>query len=186
MRPIEPFRGFLRRLETLALPYCVTGSIAAGIYGEARLTKDIDFVLLLRLDDIARLRATFPESEFYVPPTETLIVEVLRSHRGQFNLIDHHGIARADVFIAARDPLHKWALENRTREDFDGDLTWVAPPEYVILRKLEAYREGGQEKHPFDIARILESREVDRVFIESHVARLGLGEQWLVCQPPGT
>ncbi len=183
MHPIEPFRNFLRRLEALGLPYCVTGSIAAGIYGEPRLTKDIDFVLLLRRDDIRALRAQFPDDRFYVPPDETLIVEAQRAHRGMFNLIDHHGMARADVFIAARDPLHKWALEHRRREDLDGDPTWLAPPEYVIIRKLEAYREGGQEKHPTDIAHMLETTEVDRAFIESQVSRLGLQKQWLACQP---
>lgn len=186
MRPIDPYRNFLRRLESLGLPYCITGSIAAGVYGEARLTKDIDFVLLLRAADIPRLRECFPDDQFYIPPTETLIVEVLRTHRGMFNLIDHDGIARADVFIANRDPLHQWALENRRREDFDGDPAWLAPPEYVILRKLEAYREGGHEKHPFDVSRMLETCEVDRTFIQIQVERLGLREQWLVCQPSGT
>jgi len=29
----------------------------------------------------------------------------------------------------------------------EGEPIWVAPPEYVILRKLEYFREGKSEKH---------------------------------------
>ncbi len=46
----------------------------------------------------------------------------------------------------------------RRREAF-----WIAPPEYVILRKLEYYREGGSQKHLDDIIGILDisPEEVD-------------------------
>jgi hypothetical protein len=53
------------------------------------------------------------------------------------------------------------------------------------FRPFEAYREGGQEKHPRDVMFMLASREVNRAFIEENVDRLGLREQWLVCQPKG-
>ena len=43
----EPLAPFLEPLERLGLPYCVTGSVAASVYGEPRLTADIDIVLLL-------------------------------------------------------------------------------------------------------------------------------------------
>ena len=58
----DPFAPFLEPLERLALPYCITGSVAASVYGEPRLTADIDVVLLLQLQDIPALRSAFPES----------------------------------------------------------------------------------------------------------------------------
>ena len=36
---------FVARLETLGLPYMVTGSVASMIYGEPRLTLDLDVVV---------------------------------------------------------------------------------------------------------------------------------------------
>jgi hypothetical protein len=44
----SPFAPFIDPLERLGLPYCITGSVAASVYGEPRLTADIDVVLLLR------------------------------------------------------------------------------------------------------------------------------------------
>ena len=52
----SPLAPFLEPLERLGLPYCVTGSVAASVYGEPRLTADIGVVLLLKIGDVALLR----------------------------------------------------------------------------------------------------------------------------------
>ena len=67
-----------------------------------------------------------------------------------FNLIRHRSQFKADLYLTSRDPLHTWALEHRRRIDLVGSGAWIAPPEYVILRKLEFLREGGSDKHPQD------------------------------------
>lgn len=178
----SPLAPFLDPLERLGFPYCITGSVAASVYGEPRLTADIDVVLLLRVEDIAALRAAFPENAYYVPPDETLRLELARSSRGMFNLIHHPSQFKADLYLAGRDPLHAWALERRRRIDLEGSGAWIAPPEYVILRKLEFLREGGSDKHARDIRFMLAATAVDRAFVETEVTRLGLHEYWRRCQ----
>ncbi|MFY9315690.1 MAG: hypothetical protein WAO95_09035 [Burkholderiales bacterium] len=174
----DPFAPFLEPLERLALPYCITGSVAASVYGEPRLTADIDVVVLLREQDIAALRAAFPVADYYVPPEETMREAVTRNERGMFNLIHHRSQFKADIYLAAGDPLHTWALEHRRRIDLAGAGAWIAPPEYVIVRKLEFLREGGSDKHLRDIRFMLAATPVDRAFIETEVARRGLQEPW--------
>lgn len=177
----DPLAPFLEPLERLALPYCITGSVAASVYGEPRLTADIDIVLLLDARDLLALRSAFPESAYYVPPDETLRLEIARSSRGMFNLIHHASQFKADIYLAARDPLHAWALEHRRRISLPGGGAWIAPPEYVILRKLEYLREGGSDKHVRDVRYILAATPIERAFVESEVKRLGLAEQWRRC-----
>ncbi len=174
----SPLAPFLDPLEHLGLPYCITGSVAASVYGEPRLTADIDVILLLRLEDIAGLRAAFPEAGYYVPPDETLRIELARSSRGMFNLIHLASQFKADVYLAGRDPLHAWALEHRRRIDLEGGGAWIAPPEYVVLRKLEFLREGGSDKHARDIRFMLAATALDRAFVEAQVTRLGLEAEW--------
>ena len=53
------------------------------------------------------------------------------------------------------------------------------------MKKLEFYREGDSPKHIRDIQNLLKLVDIDRAFVEEHVERLGLREQWLVCQPQG-
>ena len=55
--------------------YVVSGSVASILYGEPRLTNDVDFVIFLRGTDIARWREMFPSPQFYVPPPEVIAAE---------------------------------------------------------------------------------------------------------------
>jgi len=172
----SPLSAFLEPFERLGLPYCVTGSVAASVYGEPRLTADIDVVLLLESRDIPALRAAFPHPEYYSPPDEALHESLHRG--GMFNLIHHASQFKADIYVAAGDPLHDWALGHRRRIDIGGTGAWIAPPEYVILRKLQFYREGGSDKHVRDIRFMLAATPIDREFVETEVARRGLQETW--------
>lgn len=178
----DPLALFLDPLERLAFPYCVTGSVASSVYGEPRLTADIDVVLLLDPGGIDALRAAFPESAYYVPPDETLRLQLARGDQGMFNLIHHASQFKADLYLAAEDPLHLWALANRRRIDLGGGGAWIAPPEYVVLRKLEFLRDGGSDKHARDIRFILAATPIDRAFVEAEAARLGVDAQWQRCR----
>lgn len=175
---------FTGPLEQLAVPYMITGATAAILYGQPRLTNDIDVVIELRVSDVERLQAAFPEKDFYVPPAEVIGVELARSQRAHLNLIHFETGYKADLYPAGADPLHRWALPLRRRVPHNGGQISVAPPEYVILRKLEYYREGGSPKHVTDIQAILRTSkgEIDHAALQSWIARLGLGEVWTSVQ----
>jgi len=57
---------------------------------------------------------------------------------------------------------------------------WFAAPEDVILNKLIYYREGGTEKHVRDITSMLmiQGDAIDRDYIDSWAARLGVLSEW--------
>lgn len=79
----------------------------------------------------------------------------------------------------ARDELHRWGLAHRRRIRFgEGELA-LAPPEYVILRKLEFWREGGSEKHLRDVRAMLAAvPDLDRGFLDVELRRRGLEDAW--------
>ena len=157
----------------------VTGATAAIIYGQPRVTNDLDVVLSLNDAGRTVLLATFSESQFYVPPESVIRAEQARSHRGHFNLIHHESGYKADVYLTGSDPLHAWAMERRRRVQWSDDLElWVAPPEYVVLRKMEFFREGGSAKHPADIRAIREVSGVDEAALVPWIEQLGLQEVW--------
>jgi hypothetical protein len=182
------FALFLRPLEHGGFEYMVGGSVAAMTYGEPRLTNDIDIVLDLRVQDLDRLAEVFPEEKYYRAPSEVLRMELARAARGHTNLIHHATGFRADVYFRASDPLHSWAWPRRLRiETGEGLRVSIAPVEYVILRKLEYYLEGGSEKHISDIRNILhlqpELRESPEIAAWSE--RLGVLALWLKAVQPG-
>ena len=182
------FLIFTSRLQALGVPYMVTGSVASIVYGEPRLTHDVDLVIDLPLDLIEKLVAAFPPADFYLPPREIIAVECRRPQRGHFNIIHHESGFKADVYAAGREEIHAWALARVRTVSLDGIEVRIAPPEYVILRKLQYYREGGSEKHLRDLRAMLQisGDDLDRVALEQRVRALGLEREWrLVCGDDG-
>ena len=146
---------FIGPLEETKIPYMITGGVAAVIYGDPRFTRDIDVVLELRRVDTPRLATAFRGGDFYVPPEEVLQEECTRSRGGHFNIIHRDTALRADVYLAGDDPLHAWAFARRRRVTTEGIAIWIAPIEYVILRKLEYYRDSGFDRHLRDVVMML-------------------------------
>lgn len=170
---------FAARLNSLGAEYMITGATAAIIYGQPRVTNGLDVVLALPETQIVALLAAFPESEFYVPPESVIRIEQARPLRGHFNILHHESGYKADIYLVGRDPLHAWALPQRRSIEWSQEVALpVATPEYVILRKLEFFREGGSTKHPADIRAILATTALDHAAIADWAARLGLSELW--------
>ncbi len=171
----------------MGVPYFVTGSVASLTYGEPRLTHDVDLVLELTDRDAVRIEAAFPADEFYCPPEEVIRIETRRPRRGHFNLIHHATGFKADVYLRSRDALHDWAFEHRRRVGTGPDATWFAPPEYVIVRKLEYYREGGSQKHLTDIQGMLDvlGEDMDYDNLQRWVSVIGLTDLWAPLDPRG-
>jgi hypothetical protein len=180
MQGIELFLLFTERLESAGLGYMVGGSVGSMCYGEPRLTNDIDIVVDLRIPQVQAMAAAFPLEAFYCPPDEVMRIESQRSGRGHFNLIHHDSGYKADIYLCGQDPLQAWGMARRRRIDLPGGALWVAPPEYIILRKLEFYQEGGSEKHRLDIQGMLTmlGSAIDAEAINNWAERLGVASVW--------
>lgn len=162
MQSREPYLIFTQKLNELGIRYMVSGSVAAMYYGEPRMTNDVDIIVFLRREDVRPLLSAFAEEEFYCPPLEVIESERCREQRGHFNLIHHETGFKADVYLTGRDELHAWGIAHVVEADLEGEKIVFAPPEYVIIRKLQFFREGGSGKHLRDISRML----------------IGLGDEW--------
>ncbi len=167
-------------LEKAGIRYLISGSVAATLYGEPRVTHDIDFVVFLRTSDVPRLGEIFPSPAFYVPPDATILQEIMRERQGHFNLVHVGSALKGDFYLAGRDELHAWAFRNAKRYPFGTSTISIAPPEYVIVRKLEFFREAGSEKHLRDIRGVLmvSGAQLDHGALNDWIVRLGLEAEW--------
>jgi hypothetical protein len=171
---------FVHPLSEFGIRYLLSGSVAAMLYGEPRVTHDVDLVVFLRSDDIPRLPQIYPPPEFYLPPLEVIAREARRECRGQFNIIHPGSGLKADFYLANQDELHAWAFRNKKSYTIGEKAIALAPPEYVIVRKLEFFREGGSEKHLRDIRSMLaiSGDQIDRTALDEWLTRLGLQSEW--------
>jgi hypothetical protein len=176
----ELFLLFVRPLNSLGIRYIIGGSVAATFYGEPRLTHDVDLIVFMNDGDGRRLAAAFPPPDFYFPPLETVLTEVRREQRGHFNIIHNPTGFKADIYLCGQDELNGWGFKMRQPIQFAGETVILAPPEYVIVRKLEYFREGGSEKHLRDVRSILaiSATRLDQSAIQEWIRRLGLETEW--------
>jgi hypothetical protein len=158
----------------------VTDAVAAIVYGEPRLTHDVDVVITLKPSDIASIVGAFSVGSFYVPPPEAIQLEIARPAHGHFNIIHRESALKADFYPMGQDPLHAWAMEHRIQVLVSDEQVQLAPPEYVLIRKLEYFRAGGSDRHLRDIRAMLrmDPKRIDNSFIAAQVDRLDLQAEW--------
>ena len=158
--------------------------MASVHYGEPRLTLDVDVVVHVGENEAAAITGLFPTTDFYAPPSEIVAVEIARATRGHFNVIHFASGQKADFYPSRRHPYWEWAFEHRRLDRVGDEEIWFAPPEYVILWKLEFFREGGGDKHLRDIRGMLlvSPESIDQAVLDRATAELGLGALWRQAQ----
>jgi hypothetical protein len=174
----NPLAVFAPGLNQAGVQWMAVGSVASNAYGEFRTTNDVDLIVLISPMQARSLVTAFPLERFYCPPADVIEAEAARPERGQFNLIHHETAFKADIYIGKPDSLQNWAMQHRRELTVDNIPVWIAPPEYVVVGKLEFFREGGSEKHLRDIRGMLAGTEIDHSFLEQEIIERGLTEQW--------
>jgi hypothetical protein len=187
MAPPDLHRLLLGPIHRTGIEYMVTGGVAAIAYGEPRLTNDVDIVIRGSPRDAEAVTAQFPQTDYYVPPLEVMEQELGRSRHGHFNLIHNESGLRADLYIAGDDPLHEWAFERRQAESIGSEQIWLAPIEYVIVRKLEYYSQMGSSRHLRDIRAMMRISGdlIDETAVRRFVEDRGLHAAWQEARSAG-
>jgi len=178
MEQSELMRLVIQALETIKIPYMITGSHASAYYGEPRFTRDIDIVADMRPGQVEDFITYFPPDEFYCD--KEMIETEINTH-GQFNIIHTASGVKIDIILTKQTPFSQTEFARRNRRAvFPDQDAYFASAEDVIIKKMEYYREGGSEKHLRDITSILKISEdsVDRDYITDWAKRLDLTEIW--------
>ena len=180
MRPTDVISVFAPPLLASGVEWMVAGGVAAIVYGEPRLTQDLDIVAALGPAQAARLADHFPAATFYCRPIEVIVEEAQRDAFGHFNVLHLESDARADVYLAGRDPLARRGLDACRQVTLAGFTVPLAPPEYVILHKLRFRQQGESERHLRDARAMLRvlGDLVDVLQLRADAESMGLEAQW--------
>lgn len=159
----------IRRLERLAIDYCITGSEALPRYGEPRQTADIDLILTMPVDDFPRIRTAFEADYVVNDPIET-------EGRWMASVVAQSGLGKADLIIGRDDAWTRAAMERRVSWDHPRlARVWVLSLEDLILAKLE-WSHGISELQLRDCANLLRTNagSVDWTYLERYARVIGV------------
>jgi hypothetical protein len=157
MREMDELRAFFTYaigvLERLDIPYMVVGGYAATVYGEPRMTVDVDIVVDMRWEHVSAFVAAFPGPDCYV--SEESVRDSL-ARRYPFNVIETNTAAKIDVVPLPSDVFTRMAFGRRQRIEYvAGHSATFITPEDVIVAKLLANKNTGSDKHLRDAQGVL-------------------------------
>jgi len=167
---IEFVKEIARRLDSAAIEYMFTGSIAMVFYATPRMTRDIDLVVQLQPTDAQKLVELF-SADCYIDP-----VSVRRAidHSGMFNIISNQLILKADFIIRKSDEYRLLEFSRRQSIELGEQKIFLVAPEDLILSKLVWGKDSDSELQLRDIRNMLNSvPDLDRDYLSYWANWLG-------------
>ncbi len=171
--PLDLVRQVAGILDDLDIPYAVGGSMASSLFGEPRMTVDVDIAIRLASSREAGLLER-TEAEFYVPREAARLA--MRTH-ASFNLLDLPSALKVDLFVLGDGLLDRLQIDRRIRvtlpePDFE---IWVTSPEVQVLRKLDWYLQSDSDRQWRDVVGILRTTgSMDTDFLREIAGEVGL------------
>lgn len=163
------------RLDTLRIPYFVSGSTVSIVYGEPRLTNDADIVVRLFPVLVPRFVAAF-EHDFVL--SEDAVMDSLK-RKYAFNIIHINTAFKIDFYpVSDDDDLEMDTFARRKRFDIGAGEMWFASPEDIVLAKLRWCQKGhGMSDQQWrDVLGVLKVQgdRIDRAYLNGQARRFGL------------
>lgn len=132
------------KLESVSIPYMITGGSAVGFWGHIRTTMDIDIVIQIYGNKIDSFLKSI-EDEAYVD-----IEEAKRAifNRDMFNMIHNETCFKVDVIpLNEKDNYEIEKFKNRIKINFKNRDIFITGPEDLIISKLLWSKSaGGSER----------------------------------------
>jgi hypothetical protein len=148
----------------------LTGGVAMGAYTLPRFTRDIDFIVLLRLEEVPALLESFDRGYYC---DEDAVKEAIRS-QGMFNLIDYNSHYKADFIILKNEPFQRAEFSRRRLEDIMDLKVWIVSPEDLLLSKLIWIQQLQSVFQAEDIKLLSQVSGLDWAYIKDWIKELKL------------
>ncbi len=175
MTPLEVALAVARALEATGVGYFLGGSMASSLYGQPRLTNDLDFVVLLRPNEVEPLkRALGPDFD-----VDEVALEDAARRKGSWNIFHAPTVTRVDLFVVRDDDYDAEEFLRRRRVTVaPGQSLMVKSAEDTVLRKLLWFRAGGEanSQQLRDVVEVLrvQGERLDAAYLAAWARKLDL------------
>ena len=173
---IDIVQDVSRKLDQGGIGYMLTGSMAMNYYAQPRMTRDIDVVVAVGLNDVERIASLF-EPEYYVSK-ESMRESI--THESAFNLIHHESVIKVD-FIVRKQTEYRWVeFERRQKVSILDFTTYIVSKEDLIISKLWWAKDSHSEVQLGDVKNLL-ATGCDMEYVERWTRELGLNNLLQQC-----
>jgi hypothetical protein len=152
------------------IPYVLIGAWALAAWGRPRATLDVDFLVLIKEEELEHLSARMTRAGLKLDETWLEWNPMLRGTQLRFQWQD----VSIDL-LRPRDPHDRQVFQRKRKKRMDGRYCWLVSPEDFILQKLKVGRPRDFE----DATSVFERhhKELDHAYLEQWARKLGVMEE---------
>ena len=168
---LEFLKLITSRLDSIGVPYMMTGSMAMAIYSIPRMTRDIDLVVEVEPIDVDKIVNLFSE-DCYIDRDS--VVQAVDAH-STFNIIHNEWVIKADFIIRKNEEYRREEFSRRQKIVIDDTAIFVVSVEDLILSKLIWGKQSLSELQLNDVRQMISTvSKLDWKYIEKWATVLGI------------
>ena len=171
------FVDITRRLESAAIKYMVTGSIARNHYLEGDAPQDIDLVVAIDGKKADKLHNLF-QPTYFVPEDPANILKT----QGYLTLVHVESVIETDLIARQMTDYHLVEFHHKQAVTINGVDTWITRIDDLILSYLLDTTVSESNKGLSSVKALLKHKSVDLDYINSWSKKLGVQNQLSACQ----
>lgn len=159
------------RLDSVDIPYMMTGSMAMAVYSVPRMTRDVGLVVEIKPVDVDKIVDLFSE-DCYIDRDS--VRQAVDAH-SIFNIIHNQWVVKADLIIRKNEEYRREEFARRQKIVI-GDMTIsVVSAEDLILSKLVWGKKSQSELQLLDVRQIISAvSELDWKYMRKWAVVLGV------------
>ena len=144
-------RDVSEKLNSAAIAFMLTGSVAMSYYATPRMTRDIDIIVALDRSDIEKICSLFG-ADYYV--SKEAVAEAVR-RKSMFNIIHFESVIKVDFIVLMNTPFAVSEFGRRSQLTLGDFQTTIISCEDLILSKLVWAKDSGSEMQLRDVRNLL-------------------------------
>jgi hypothetical protein len=163
-----------QRLDSASIPYMISGSLAANLYAEPRLTNDADIVVRLAAAQSTTLLDLF-QHDFYITPEA--IADAFAGV-GMLNIIHQESVFKCDLILLKGDEFSQSAFARRQNHVLQNYSLAFMSLEDLILQKILWSKRTSSERQLRDVEKLIRTNAhaLDVAYCRRWATLLGIEE----------
>ncbi|MFH0886598.1 MAG: hypothetical protein V1843_00355 [bacterium] len=170
----EVLKEVISVLNSMNIPYALTGGIAVSFYGKPRSTHDFDIIIQVapKPGSVKQIISAFKKG-YYI--SEEGVIDALL-HKTMFNILNHETGLKIDFWILKEDAYGKQAFTRRKKLKLLGIDAFILSAEDMIINKLLWYQASDIYKHLNDVQGMYEIQKnnLDQIYLSKWASKLAI------------
>ena len=138
-------------LESLKIPYMLSGSLATNLYGIPRATEDADFVLQIEGAEIREIVGKLPDEILF---QQQATFETITASQ-KYECFMRGSSFRIELFLLTTDEYDQFRFSRRYRIETPYGAIWVPTVEDVVVNKLLWVQRAKRLKDTDDVRNVI-------------------------------